>query len=80
MSRADMGALCDAGKEAGNLDLSKLMVKRQHIIASTLRSRTDAFKAKLIRDLQVMPALEDLLRALQLPCVTPGTMNRGDTP
>ncbi|KAK9807212.1 hypothetical protein WJX73_009744 [Symbiochloris irregularis] len=49
------------GKDAGNIDLSLLMRKRGHIITSTLRSRTDAFKAQLIKDLQEQfgPQIQD---------------------
>lgn len=49
-----------SGKDA-QLDLSKVLAKRVHLIGSTLRSRDDAFKAELLADLaqNVWPLFEE---------------------
>ena len=44
---------CYTGKDVPHLDMGKIMMKRIHIVGSTLRSRSDAFKARLIADFQV---------------------------
>ena len=41
-----------AGMVAKDFNMTKVLRKRAHIIGSTLRNRTDAFKAELVKELK----------------------------
>ena len=47
-----MPACCRAGMITDSFNMTKLLRKRAHVIGSTLRNRTDAFKADLVRELR----------------------------